>query len=73
MVKQFEHTGANAQNPELIISSSTTGMDLVLFYTRRPARSDQIGLTRADLYMLGYCSFTIGATLVMFWYAMASL
>lgn len=40
MVTQFEHTVANAHNPELIVSSSTTGLDLVLFYMRKSIPSD---------------------------------
>lgn len=40
MQTQFDHTVTNAQNPELIISSSTTGMDLILFYMRKSVDSD---------------------------------
>lgn len=39
MVTQFNHTRKNPDNPELIVSSSTTGMDLVLFYIRKRLRS----------------------------------
>ena len=35
MTTQFHHTVATAPSAELIVSSSTTGMDLVLFYIRR--------------------------------------
>ena len=35
MLTQFHHTVATAPSAELIVSSSTTGMDLALFYIRK--------------------------------------
>ncbi len=71
MIAQFNHTLANPQSPELIVSSSTTGVDLVLFYISRLFETDYVSCHLALIFAPGYCSFIISALLVMFWYVVA--
>ena len=40
MLTQYHHTKETAPSAELIVSSSTTGMDLALFYIRKTSGTE---------------------------------